>query len=180
MTRAGFGFGHTLAHGNLNLPGDADKNLDQILGLGDCHVFVQTKKAVELYIKFDLVAAPVIRELGYPNRHTLQNWYREYMSKGRLKKKFADGKPHPTSPYSDTEMKKAVDTYASSGKNINQTIRKLDNAEKTPPDFLKSSITVSCYNKKADRIVDHYSAIDFDKNYNFDIEEKETNNIHFF
>ena len=34
-------------------------------------------------------------------------------------------------------------------------IRKLDNAEKIPPDFLKSSITVSCYNKKADRIVDH-------------------------
>ena len=87
--------------------------------------YKQRKKAVELYIKFDLVAAPVIRELGYPNRHTLQNWYREYMSKGRLKKKFADGKPHPTSPYSDTEMKKAVDTYASSGKNINQTIRKL-------------------------------------------------------
>lgn len=59
-------------------------------------------------------------------------------------------------------------------------MRKLDNAEKIPPDFLKSSITVSCYNKKADRIVDHYSAIDFDINYNFDIEEKETNNIHFF
>lgn len=59
-------------------------------------------------------------------------------------------------------------------------IRKLDNAEKIPPDFLKRSITVSCYNKNDDRIVDHYSAIDFDKNYNFDIEEKETNNIHFF
>ena len=24
--------------------GGADKNLDQILGLGDCHVFVQTKE----------------------------------------------------------------------------------------------------------------------------------------
>ena len=87
--------------------------------------YKQRKKAVELYIKHGLVAAPVIRILGYPNRHTLQNWYREYMCKGRLKKKFADGKSHPTSPYSDEQMKKAVDTYVRSGKNLNLTISKL-------------------------------------------------------
>jgi len=36
-------------------------------------------KAVELYIKFGKSAAAVIRELGYPNRHTLQTWYKLYL-----------------------------------------------------------------------------------------------------
>jgi len=31
-------------------------------------------KAVELYIKYDKSAADVIRELGYPDRHTLRSW----------------------------------------------------------------------------------------------------------
>ena len=87
--------------------------------------YKQRKKAVELYIKYGLVAAPVIRALGYPNRHTLQNWYREYLRRGALKKKFADGRPHPTSCYSDEDMKRAVDTYVISGRNLNRTIQKL-------------------------------------------------------
>ena len=36
-------------------------------------------KAVELYIKYDKSAADVIRELGYPNRHTLCSWYEKYL-----------------------------------------------------------------------------------------------------
>ena len=31
-------------------------------------------KAVELYIKYGLRAATVIRELGYPDRHSLAMW----------------------------------------------------------------------------------------------------------
>ncbi len=34
-------------------------------------------KAVELYIKYDKSAADVIRELGYPDRHTLNITQRE-------------------------------------------------------------------------------------------------------
>ena len=36
-------------------------------------------KAVELYIKYDKSAADVIRELGYPDRHTLRSWYGKYL-----------------------------------------------------------------------------------------------------
>ena len=36
-------------------------------------------KAVELYIKYDKSAADVIRELGYPDRHTLRSWYGMYL-----------------------------------------------------------------------------------------------------
>ena len=59
-------------------------------------------------------------------------------------------------------------------------LRKLDDAEKIPPAFLKDSITISYYNKANERVVDHYTSIDFDKNYNFDNEEKETNTTLYF
>ncbi len=36
-------------------------------------------KAVKLYIKYGKSAATVIRELGYPNRHSLVCWYKEYV-----------------------------------------------------------------------------------------------------
>lgn len=36
-------------------------------------------RAVELYIKYDKSAAAAIRELGYPDRHTLQSWYMSYL-----------------------------------------------------------------------------------------------------
>ena len=36
-------------------------------------------KAVELYIKYDKSAAAAIRELGYPDRHTLRSWYEFYL-----------------------------------------------------------------------------------------------------
>ena len=35
-------------------------------------------RAVELYIKYGHSAADVIRELGYPNRGSLRNWFREF------------------------------------------------------------------------------------------------------
>ncbi len=35
-------------------------------------------RAVELYIKYGCHSAAVIRELGYPNHHTLLYWYDEY------------------------------------------------------------------------------------------------------
>ena len=59
-------------------------------------------------------------------------------------------------------------------------IRKLDDAEKIPPAFLKDSITISYYNKASERVVDHYTSIDFDKNYNLETEDKETNSTLFF
>ena len=41
-------------------------------------------KAVKLYIQYCMSAASVIRELGYPNRHTLKSWYKEFAANDDL------------------------------------------------------------------------------------------------
>lgn len=38
----------------------------------------QRKKAIETFARFGCSAADTIAELGYPNRNTLRNWWREY------------------------------------------------------------------------------------------------------
>lgn len=41
------------------------------------------KKAVELYIKYDLSAADAVRELGFPSRKAMIRWHKEYQETGR-------------------------------------------------------------------------------------------------
>lgn len=76
------------------------------------------KRAVELYIKYDLNAAAVIRELGYPDRHSLTTWYKEYTHSGELKKQLTRA-----SKYSAAQRKAAVEYYLSHGKNMSKTIQ---------------------------------------------------------
>lgn len=42
----------------------------------------QRMKAVETFARFGCSAADTIAELGYPTRHTLRNWWREYQIGG--------------------------------------------------------------------------------------------------
>lgn len=44
-------------------------------------------RAVKLYEQYGQHAAAVIRELGYPDRHMLEKWHREYVHSGDLKQK---------------------------------------------------------------------------------------------
>ena len=44
----------------------------------------QRRIAIETFIKFDHSYADTIAELGYPNRHTLNNWWREYKATGEI------------------------------------------------------------------------------------------------
>ena len=44
----------------------------------------ERQKAVDLYIKYGKRAPAAIRELGYPDRKSLANWYKEYEEQGRL------------------------------------------------------------------------------------------------
>lgn len=46
------------------------------------YTYEQRIIAVKLYIKYCQKAAPVIRELGYPNRHVLVKWFKEYEATG--------------------------------------------------------------------------------------------------
>ena len=77
-------------------------------------------KAVQLYIQYDQNAAAVIRELGYPNRHSLVSWYKEYLKNNDLKKKrFRPEK------YSKAQQDTAVRYYMEHGKCASRTLRAL-------------------------------------------------------
>ena len=44
----------------------------------------QRRVAIEAFIKFDHNYADAIAELGYPNRYTPNNWWREYKTAGEF------------------------------------------------------------------------------------------------
>ena len=76
-----------------------------------------------MHIKYDKCAADVIRELGYPDRKTLRNWYKAYIEEqetgvtgnlGCRRKK-----------YSQEQMVTAVEYYLEHGHNLSRTIRAL-------------------------------------------------------
>ena len=54
----------------------------------------QRKLAIETYIKFDLSAADTVAELGYPTRHSLRTWYKDY-----LEVRPRSGNGSPSSPW---------------------------------------------------------------------------------
>ena len=78
-------------------------------------------KAVQLYIKYDLNMASVIRELGYPSRQMLYNWYREFVANGVLRKD--DKLGH--SKCNETQRRSAVQYYLDHGQSISRTIKAL-------------------------------------------------------
>ncbi len=77
-------------------------------------------RAVNLLIHYDLSYADVIRELGYPARGSLRNWYNEY-------KECNDLHARHNRKYKYTIEKKqvAVSYYLEHGKSVARTIRKL-------------------------------------------------------
>ena len=75
-------------------------------------------KAVKLYIQYDLSAAKVIRELGYPrNRHTLTNWYKEYKETNNLHLK----RPRKEK-FSEEQKRTAIQYYLEHGRNVAKTV----------------------------------------------------------
>ena len=45
----------------------------------------QRMLAIETYIKFDLSASGTVAELGYPTRHSLRTWYKDYLEHGEVR-----------------------------------------------------------------------------------------------
>ena len=84
------------------------------------YTYEQRLAAVKLYIKYGNRAAPVIRELGYPDRHMLVKWYKEYQETGELHKGLT------RSPkYSEEEKRQALQHYLDHGRSITQTVKAL-------------------------------------------------------
>ena len=75
------------------------------------------KRAVELYIKYDLSVADTVRELGYPTRQALYLWYKEYKRNGG----FCDGPREACSKYSKEQKIAAVDFFLKHGRSISRT-----------------------------------------------------------
>ena len=77
-------------------------------------------KAVGLYIKYHHKAAPVIRELGYPDRHMLVKWYKQYEATGTLPKKMKGRQK-----FTEQQKQMALQYYWEHGESIACTIRHL-------------------------------------------------------
>ena len=94
-------------------------------------------KAVQLYIKYDMSVATVIRELGYPSRGMLYNWYREFEVDGALRSDSDLG----YSKYTDGQRQQAIDYYLSHGRCISRTIKALGFPKRTTlRDWIKEDV----------------------------------------
>ena len=79
------------------------------------------KLAVETLIKFDHSYADTIAELGYPNRHSLYNWWRDYQEYGEVR----PGKPTRQPKFTPEMKQAAVEHYLEHGKSLARTMRAL-------------------------------------------------------
>ena len=81
----------------------------------------QRKLEIKTYIKFDLSAADTIAELGYPTRHSLRAWYKDYLEHGEVRPPKRQREPKFT-----LEMRQAaVDYHLAHGRSLTRTMRKM-------------------------------------------------------
>ncbi len=84
------------------------------------YTYEQRMSAVSLYIKYGKRAAATIRDLGYPNRHMLIQWYREYAQNGDLRRVMVR-KPK----FSHEQKEAALAFYRTHGQSIKHTVKSL-------------------------------------------------------
>ena len=70
----------------------------------------QRRVAIETFIRFDHSYADTIAELGYPDRHTLRNWWGEYRETGEVPIAKIIREPR----FSDEQKREAVEHYLNS------------------------------------------------------------------
>lgn len=91
------------------------------------YTYEQKKKAVDLFIQYDLSPAAVMHELGYPSKGRLYKWYQEYKETGQI----SDGSKKNSGKYTKEQRETAVKYYLEHGKSISRTIRALGYPQKT-------------------------------------------------
>lgn len=81
----------------------------------------QRRIAIETFIRFDHSYADAIAELGYPTRHSLRAWYKDYLEHGEVRSPKRQREPEFT-----LEMRQAaVDCYLAHGKSLAGTMRRM-------------------------------------------------------
>ena len=109
--------------------------------------------AIKLLILYDINYALVLRELGYPSKKSLHNWYKEYLKNKDLHKNY-----FRKSKYNDELRQKAVEYYLHHGKCISKTVRALGCPSRPILDkWIKESIPESKKNCKAGGYLISYS-----------------------
>lgn len=88
----------------------------------------EQQMTVLIYIKYYHKAAAVIRELGYPNRHVLVQWFKEYEATGDLHQ---SSKLRKKSKYSEEQKQAALQFYQDHGRSITLTVNMLGYPGKT-------------------------------------------------
>lgn len=78
-------------------------------------------RAVTLYIKLGKRSKAAIRQLGYPTKNALRNWYQEFLGCGDLHVHYVRSKPK----YSEEQKNVAVDHYMNSGRCFSLTLKAL-------------------------------------------------------
>lgn len=81
----------------------------------------QRKLAIETFIRFGHSCADTIAELGYPNRHTLNSWWREYRETGEV----PAGKMIREPRFSDDQKREAAEHCLGHDKSLSRTMRAL-------------------------------------------------------
>lgn len=77
--------------------------------------------AIETFIRFDHGHADTIAELGYPTRHSLRAWYKDYLEHGEVRPPKRRREPKFT-----LEMRQAaVDYCLAHGKSLARTMRRM-------------------------------------------------------
>ena len=81
----------------------------------------QRRIAIETFIRFDHSYADTIAELGYPTRHSLRAWYKDYLEHGEVRPPKRQREPKFT-----LEMRQAaVDYCLAHGKSLARTMRRM-------------------------------------------------------
>ena len=81
----------------------------------------QRRIAIETFIRFDHGYADTIAELGYPTRHSLRAWCKDYLERGEVRPPKRRREPKFT-----LEMRQAaVDYYLAHGKSLAGTMRRM-------------------------------------------------------
>ena len=81
----------------------------------------QRRIAIEAFIRFDHSHADTIAEPGYPTRHSLRAWYKDYLEHGEVRPPKRQREPKFT-----LEMRQAaVDYYLAHGKSLAGTMRRM-------------------------------------------------------
>ena len=81
----------------------------------------QRRIAIETFVRFDHSYADTIAELGYPTRHSLRAWYKDYLEHGEVRPPKRQREPKYT-----LEMRQAaVDCCLAHGKSLARTMRRM-------------------------------------------------------